>query len=83
MTDQNAGSELYTALDNFRRAATRANHILAGQAALGRMMTGKAAVARETLEKLPPAALAEVSAAGSALVAMAEELRRSQRDRKV
>ncbi|WP_280505816.1 hypothetical protein [Nocardia farcinica] len=67
-------SGLSDALNNFQSAMTRLGQTATAQGAFGWMVRGDLEKAREALRKLPPDKLLEVSAAASALSALADEV---------
>lgn len=75
MTDEQTPAERITAaMEKLKTAAENAGQALTVQAAMGWMWRGDLEQARTALRKLPPERLYEVSAAGSALSALADEV---------
>lgn len=65
--------------DELGKAVHQAGHILSAQGALGWMMRGDLENARLVIRELPPDTLRELSAAATALAALADESLRESR----
>lgn len=73
-SDATPSQQLDAALAQFSKNMARVGHAFAGQGAMGWMLRGDMAKAREALQRVPSERLPEISIAAAALSALADEL---------